>query len=160
MGIMEQLNDRIENNIATVVTKAIQPTFPWETAIGYLAHCADNEVGGPIAVMYYKLPLAEQIDSIAPVKEYLSENLKYEINGADMYISLTTKNDIKYSSQNDVLIWNAIGHSELKVFDEQRVLEPGDLVYIPKNVEYTYKPSTARVYIVFALRREDDNEAL
>jgi len=157
---MEQLNDRIENNIATVVTKAIQPTFPWETAIGYLAHCADSEVGGPIAVMYYKLPLAEQIDSIAPVKEYLSENLKYEINGADMYISLTTKNDIKYSSQNDVLIWNAIGHSELKVFDEQRVLEPGDLVYIPKNVEYTYKPSTARVYIVFALRREDDNEAL
>ena len=151
MGIMEQLNERIESKVATVVTKAIQPTFPWETAIGYLAHCADNEVGGPIDIMYYKLPLADQIDSITPVKDQLNENLNAEIVGADMYITLTTKGNIAYSSENDVLIWNAIGHSELKVFDEERVLEPGDLIYIPKNTEYRYKPSTARVYIVFAL---------
>jgi hypothetical protein len=154
---MEQLNERISSNIATVVPRGIQPTFPWETAIGYLAHCADNEVGGPIAIMYYKLPLADQIDSIQPVKEYLSENLSVEVDGADMYVSLTTKNDIKYSSENDVLIWNAIGHSDFRIFEEQRNIEPGDLIYIPRNTEYSYKPTTARVYIVFALRREDDN---
>ncbi len=151
MGLMEQLNERIQSKIPTVVARAIEPTFPWETAVGYLTHCADTEVGGPIGIMYYKLPVADQIDSIAPVKEYLSENLESEIKGVDMYVTLTTKGDYKYSSDNDVLIWNAIGHSELSVFDEQRVLLPGDLIYIPAGIEYTYKPNTARVYIVFAL---------
>jgi len=151
MGLMEQLNERIESSTAAVVKRAIQPTFPWETVVGYLCHCADNEIGGPIAVMYYKLPAADQIDSIKPVKEYLSENVTREIVGVDMYVSLTTNSDIKYSSDNDVLIWNAIGYSEMKIFDEETVVEPGDLVYVPKNTEYKYKPSTARSYIVFAL---------
>ena len=151
MGLIEQLNERIENKVATVVSRAIEPTFTWETAVGYLAHCADNEAGGPIGMMYYKLPAAEQIDSISPVKEYLSENLKRDIIGVDMYVTLTTKGDYKYTSNNDVLLWNALGHSVLKVFDEERLLEPGDLVYIPPGTEYIYKPESARTYIVFAL---------
>jgi hypothetical protein len=151
MGLMEQLNERIAGKIPTVVSKAIQPTFLWETAIGYLAHCADNQVGEPIGIMYYKLPVADQIDSIAPVKEYLSENLAAEIKGVDMYVTLTTKGDYKYTSENDVLIWNTIGHSELSVNDQERLLEPGDLVYIPAGVDYVCKPKTARAYIVFAL---------
>ena len=148
---MEQLNERISEKIPTVVARAIQPTYTWETAIGYLAHCADNQVGGPIGMMYYKLPMPEQIESISPVKEYLSENLEQEIKGVDMYITLTTKGNYKYSSDNDVLIWNSIGHSELRVEGEERLLEPGDLVYIPAGMEYEYKPTTARAYIVFAL---------
>jgi hypothetical protein len=151
MGLMEQLNERIAEKVPTVVSRAIQPTFPWETVIGYLAHCADNQVGGPIGVMYYKLPAADQIDSITPVKEYLNENLEREIKGVDMYVTLTTKGEYKYSSDNDVLIWNAIGHSELKIEEENRLLEPGDMVYIPAGMEYVYKPETARAYIVFAL---------
>lgn len=151
MGLMEQLNDRIKGKIPTVVARAIQPTFTWETAIGYLTHCADNQVGGPIGVMYYKLPTAEQIDSVAPVKEYLSENLEREIKGVDMYVTLTTKGHYKYNSDNDVLLWNAIGHSVITLSEEERTLEPGDLVYIPSGVEYEYKPETARAYIVFAL---------
>lgn len=154
MGLIDELNERIDNKIPTVVNKAIQPTFLWETAIGYLTHCADNQVGGPIATMYYKLPQADQIDSISPVKDYLSENLKREIAGTDMYITLTTKGEYKYSSENDVLVWNAIGHSELKVSEETRIMEPGDLMYIPAGVEYSYKPETARVYLVFALQGE------
>jgi glyoxylate utilization-related uncharacterized protein len=101
--------------------------------------------------MYYKLPVADQIDSIAPVKEYLSENLKREIVGCDMYVTLTTKGEYKYSSDNDVLVWNAIGHSQLKVFEEERLLEPGDMIYIPAGTQYIFKPETARAYIVFAL---------
>ena len=151
MGLIDELNERIDNKVPTVVAKAIQPTFLWETAIGYLTHCADAQVGGPIAVMYYKLPQADQIDSISPVKEYLSENLECEIKGVDMYVTLTTKGNYKYNSDNDVLIWNSIGHSELKINDETRKLEPGDLVYIPSGMEYEYKPTTARTYIVFAL---------
>ena len=154
MGVIDELNDRIDNKIPAVVPKAIQPTFLWETAIGYLAHCADNEAGGPIGMMYYKLPSADQIESIAPVKEFLSENLKREIIGTDMYITLTTKGDYKYSSDNDVLVWNAIGRSELTLNEEQKDLEPGDLVYIPAGIKYTFKPQTARTYLVFALQGE------
>ena len=148
---MEQLNERIAEKVPTVVSRAIQPTYTWETAIGYLAHCADSEVGGPIGVMYYKLPMPDQIESIAPVKEFLNENLEQDIKGVDMYITLTTKGNYKYSSDNDVLIWNSIGHSELRLDEEERILEPGDLVYIPAGIEYEYKPTTARAYIVFAL---------
>ena len=151
MGLMEQLNERIKEKIPTVVSRAIQPTFTWETVVGYLAHCADNEVGGPIGMLYYKLPTPDQIDSISPVKEYLNENLERDIIGIDMYVTLTTKGVYKYSSDNDVLLWNAIGHSVLTVEGEERVLEPGDMVYIPSGLQYTYKPETARAYIVFAL---------
>jgi quercetin dioxygenase-like cupin family protein len=154
MGVIEELNNRIDNKIPAVVPKAIQPTFLWETVVGYLAHCADTQVGGPIGVMYYKLPKADQIESIAPVKEFLSENLKREILGVDMYITLTTKGDYKYSSDNDVLVWNAIGRSELNINEEEKHLEPGDLIYIPAGIEYTYKPQTARTYLVFALQGE------
>lgn len=154
MGVIDELNDRIDNKIPAVVPKAIQPTFLWETAIGYLAHCADAQVGGPIGVMYYKLPKADQIESISPVKEFLSENLKREILGVDMYVTLTTKGEYKYSSDNDVLLWNAIGRSELTLNEEQKDLEPGDLIYIPAGVEYTFKPQTARTYLVFALQGE------
>jgi hypothetical protein len=151
MGLMEQLNERIREKIPTVAAKAIQPTFPWETVIGYLTHCADNEVGGPIGVMYYRLPAAEQIDSISPVKDYLNENLELSVKGVDMYVTLTTKGEYKYSSANDVLIWNAIGYSEIKLDDGEKMLEPGDLVYIPAGIKYEYKPTTARAYLVFAL---------
>lgn len=151
MGLMEQLNERIREKIPTVAAKAIQPTFPWETVIGYLTHCADNEVGGPIGVMYYRLPAAEQIDSISPVKDYLNENLELPVKGVDMYVTLTTKGEYKYSSANDVLIWNAIGYSEIKLDDGEKMLEPGDLVYIPAGIKYEYKPTTARAYLVFAL---------
>lgn len=151
MGLMEQLNERISEKTPTAVPRAIQPTFNWETAIGYLQHCADNEVGSPVGTMYYKLPKPEQIDSILPVKQYLSENLSKEIIGCDMYITITTKGDYKYSSANDVLIWNVIGYSELKISEDTRFLEPGDLIYIPAGMEYEYKPETARAYIVFAL---------
>lgn len=148
---MEQLSERISNKIPTVAARAIQPTFTWETVVGYLAHCADNQAGGPIGIMYYRLPSADQIDSITPVKDYLTENLALDIKGVDMYVTLTTTGEYKYSSENDVLLWNAIGHSEFKLDDDERVLEPGDLIYIPAGLKYEYKPTTARAYIVFAL---------
>ena len=46
MGLMEQLQERIGVGAPTLVSKAIQPTYQWETAVGYLQHCADNlEIG-------------------------------------------------------------------------------------------------------------------
>ena len=151
MGLMEELQERIDGGVPALVFKAIEPTYTWETAVGYLQHCADNEVGKPIGILEYKLPLADQIDSIKPVKEYLNENLKLEVLGVDMYVSLTTKNEFKYKSSNDILLYNVIGYSDFDILGEQRTVEPGDLIYIPKDTEYNFKPLMARSYVIFSL---------
>jgi hypothetical protein len=153
MGLIEQLNPQIESSQPAFVYKAIQPSFTWETAVGYLQHCADNQVGEPIDIMQYKLPVADQIDSIRPVFEYLNENLTYEVIGADLYVTLTTTGISKYTSKNDVLLWNVLGTSELKLEDEERTVEQGDLIYIPANTEYILNPKEARAYVVFSLQR-------
>lgn len=163
MGMMEELQERIDTSSPALVYRAIEPTYGWDTVVGYIQHCADNEAGEPIGIMEYKLPLADQIDSVSPVKEYLNENLKVEVVGVDMYATLTTKNDLKYKSNNDILLYNVIGFSELNVLGEERTAEPGDLIFIPKDTEYTFKPLMARSYLVFSLAKGesiDDNEAL
>jgi mannose-6-phosphate isomerase-like protein (cupin superfamily) len=162
MGLMEQLQERIESNAPTLVSKAIQPTYQWDTAVGYLQHCADNLAGQPIGILEYKLPMADQIDSVKPVVTYLSENLKEEILGTDMYVSLTTQNDTKYKSNNDILLYNVIGYSDFRFAEEQRTVEPGDLLYIPKGTEYSFKPLMARSYLIISLAkgRVDDNEVV
>lgn len=150
---MDELQGNIDFKIPSFVSKAIEPSFTWETVIGYLAHCADNDAGGPIGLMYYKLPSADQIDSIEPVKDYLGENLKQKIIGVDMYVALTTKGSYKYSSDNDVIIWNVLGTGELSLDGEVRDVEPGDLMYIPAEAEYTFKPNQARAYVLFSIER-------
>ena len=87
--MIEELNNKIKNSEPALVVRAIEPTFPWDTAIGYLQHCADNEVGGPVDVLTYKLPYANQIDSITPVYDYLRENIEEEVVSADLYVKLT-----------------------------------------------------------------------
>lgn len=153
--MIEELKKRIENATPCLIHKAIEPSFTWETAVGYLQHCADTEIGNPIGPMNYMLPLAESINSVIPVKEYLSENLTEEIIGTEMMVTLTTK-DIqdKYTSEYATMVWNVLGYSELNIDDEDRTVEPGDLFFLPAGTSYTYKPETARTAIIFTLGKE------
>ena len=150
--MIEELNKRINNGEPSFVKAAIQPTFPWETAVGYLTHCADVELGEPIGILNYRLPLADEIDSIKPVKEYLSVNLTKEILGIDMYVTLTTKSITKYSSKNHTLLWNVLGTANFNLRGSDRALGPGDLIFIPKDTEYTIKPETAQCFTLFSLQ--------
>jgi hypothetical protein len=152
MGMIEELQKEIDSKIPSIVYKAIQPTFNWETAVGYLQHCADIQAGEPVGVLNYRLPVAEQVESIRPVFEYLNENLKHEVVGADLYVTLTTIGDTTYSGSNDVLIWNVLGTGELTLDGDVRTIEQGDLLYIPAKVEYTFKPQEARAYVLFGLQ--------
>jgi hypothetical protein len=152
MGMMEELQVEITAKKPSIVYKAIQPTFTWDTAVGYLQHCADIQAGEPVGVMNYKLPVAEQIDSIRPIFEYLNENLKVEVIGADLYVTLTTLSDTIYCGNNDVLLWNVLGTSELTLDGDVRTVEQGDLVYIPSKVDYILKPNEARAYVLFSLQ--------
>lgn len=152
--MIEQLNESIEAGKAAYVFKAIQPTFGWDTAVGYLQYCADAEFGEVIGTLNYRLPLADEIDSIKPVKEYLSENLTREILGTDLYVTLcTTSGNQKYHSKNDTLLWNVVGQTKFGVQEDNfRPMELGDLIFIPKNTEYIVKPETARAFVLFSLQ--------
>lgn len=155
--MIEQLNEKIKAGEPAYVYKAIQPTFGWDTAVGYLQHCADSEFGEPIGILNYRLPLADQIDSINPVKEYLSENIDNGILGADLYVSLSTKGEHNYTSKNDALLWNVVGKSTFTIFENERYMEEGDLIFIPKNTEYIVKPETARAFVLFSLEQGEQN---
>lgn len=155
--MIEELNKAIEEGIPSYVHRAVQPTFDWNTAVGYLTHCADVELGEPIGILNYRLPLADDVESIKPVKEYLSENLSRGILGVDMYVTLTTKSDVKYHGKDDVLIWNALGYSEFELNGNNRLLEPGDVVFIPRDTEYKITPMGHRTFVVFSLEKGKEN---
>jgi mannose-6-phosphate isomerase-like protein (cupin superfamily) len=150
--MIEELNASIKDGVAAYVRHGIQPTFDWNTVAGYISHCADVELGEPIGILNYKLPLADQVDSIKPVKQFLDESLEREILGVDMYATLTTKTDVRYHSKNDVLLWNVLGYSELELYDNVRLLEPGDVLFIPKEAEYKVKPLGHRAFVAFSLK--------
>jgi hypothetical protein len=151
--MIDELKERLDTKTPALVFRAIEPSFGWDTVVGYLQHCADNDAGEPVDILNYRLPMAEQIDSIRPVFEYLNENLdNVEVLGADLYSTFTTRGNVKYSSKNDILIWNVIGQSDLSINEEDRVVEPGDLIYVPANTEYTFKPQGARAYVTFGVR--------
>ena len=162
--MIEELNETIKQGNAAYIAKAIQPTFGWETVVNFLAHCADNEVGEPIGILSYKLPLADQIDSVRPVLEYLNENINRDVLGVEIYATLTTNSKVIYSGKNDVLLWNVVGTSMFQIIGgESRTLEPGDLVYIPEGLEYIVKPETPRAFVLFSLeegKEDGTNETL
>jgi len=149
--MIDQLNKKIAEGVPAYVHRAIQPTFEWNTVVGYIAHCSDNALGEPVGILNYRLPVAEQIDSIRPVMEYLNEGIERKIIGADMYATLTTKSDVKYCGKNDVLLWNVLGYSALDVVDQELTVEPGDIVFIPKDTEYKLNPLGHRAFVVFSL---------
>ena len=149
--MIEQLNKMIEDREPSYIGKAIQPTFGWDTAVGYLTHCADVELGEPVGILSYKLPLASDIESIKPVLEWLSENVDKPVLGADLYVTLTTRNEVKYTGKNDVLLWNVIGTSKLYFHEGITDVGIGDLMFIPKNEEYIIKPESANAFVIFSL---------
>lgn len=155
--MIDELNKMIASSTAAYAPRGVQPTFDWNTVAGYITHCADTEFGEPIGILNYKLPFAEQIDSIKPVKEYLDENLEREILGVDMYATLTTKSDVVYHGKNDALLWNVLGYSEFEFGDNVRLIEPGDIVFIPKETEYKVTPLGNRAFVLFSLKEGNED---
>lgn len=154
--MIESLNNSIKDGTPAYVAKCIQPTFGWDTAVGYLTHCADHELGEPIDILNYRLAGANDVDSIRVVYEYLNENLVKPVIGADLITTFNTKGNTKYYGKNDVILWNVIGYSGFTIIEEdgegeKRLLEPGDVLYIPKEIEYTVKPESARAFVLFSL---------
>lgn len=156
MGMMVELNQSIESGTPAYISKCIQPTFGWDTVVGYLTHCADHELGEPIDILNYRLAGASDVESVRVVYEYLNENIKKPVVGADIITTFNTKGNTKYHGKNDVILWNVIGYTRFAIIEEEgdgetRLMEPGDLIYVPKGVEYYLKPESARAIVMFSL---------
>lgn len=165
--MIEELNQSMKEGQPLFVNKLIQPSFGWDTAIGYLQQCADAELGSPIGILNYKLPLADDIDSVTPVTDYLENNLEdYHVVGSSMFVTLATKDNPLYTGSEDTLIWNVIGDGAFALVDEEkpdeeyeyRLVTQGDVLFIPKGVHYKFKPETARAFVLFSLHEREKND--
>lgn len=153
--MIERVNELVNEGKPCFVSKAIQPTFDWNVVVNHLAYCADNDYGEPIGILNYKLVGASEIPQIKIVVDYLNENLDKTIIGADIITTLKSSDDnIVYSGKNDVILWNVIGFSELVIKDgDSRQLEPGDIIFVPRETEYIVKPESPRAFVLFSLEQ-------
>jgi ribosomal protein L16 Arg81 hydroxylase len=93
-----------------------------------------------------------------PCCDFFLEKMKFlfpkKKGSAHIYTSLTTKNYGlgKHADDVDVLFWQVKGKT-LWIFNEQeKELEPGDVLYIPKAVSHQVISLTPRVGISFGFR--------
>jgi len=153
--MIEKVNELINEGKPCYVSMAIQPTFDWNAVVNHLAYCADNGYGEPIGILNYKLVGGGELPQIKIVMEYLNENLDKTVLGADVVATLkSTDDNIVYSGKNDVIVWNVIGVSTLIIKDgESRQLNPGDIIFVPKETEYIVKPESPRAFVLFSLEQ-------
>jgi hypothetical protein len=156
--MLNSLNEHIIRQEPCYVEKAIQPTYTWEDAVAFLQYSADEGVGNPIGILNYKLAEADKVQPIQLVKEYLNENLDKKIANTQMCVTLSTADNPSYKNDSGVILWNTQGLSEFSFTDEggevKRLMQPGDLVYVPEGLAFKMTPLNARVFISFGLEKE------
>lgn len=159
--MLESVNEHINKGAPCYVERAIKPVFQWDEAVALLQYCADEGVGNPIGILNYKLPEAEKIQGIQLVREYLNENLDSKIANTQMCITLTTSENPAYKNDCGMLLWTTHGLSEFSFGDGEdkvvRLMQPGDLVFVPKDLPFKMTPLNARVFVSFGLEQKEEN---
>lgn len=159
--MLESLNEHINREAPCFVERAIKPTFTWEDSISFLQYCADEQIGNPIGILNYKLPEAEKIQGIQLVKEYLNENLDNKIANCQMCITLSTRDNPDYKNDCGMILWNTQGITEFSFGDEEeevrRLMQPGDIIYVPEGLPFKMTPLNARAIVSFGLEKKEKN---
>ena len=81
-----------------------------------------------------------------------------------VYISLSKKSKTfgKHKDESDVWYWQCIGSTQWKIFEFNEnisyILEPGDIIYIPRGIFHDVIPLSPRVGISFGLDYLNKNE--
>ena len=89
---------------------------------------------------------AYEIDKVDKIRK------KLNAKGTHLYINFLFDGDAfpKHQDDVDVIFWQMIGKTKW-IVDKEYILEPGDLIKIPKNTLHKVEPITARAGISFGL---------
>jgi hypothetical protein len=163
--MLDSLNEHINKKLPCYVERAIKPTFNWEDVIGLLQYSADSDVGNPIGILNYKLPDAHLIQGIQLVREYLNENLDKKIANTQMCVTMSIRDNPSYKNDCDMIIWATQGITEFSFGEGEdevkRLLQPGDIIYVPEELAFKMTPMNSRAFVSFGLEKvKDDNENL
>lgn len=89
--------------------------------------------------------------------EIKKNNTNHNHFSAHMYISLSKKSKTfgKHKDCSDVWFWQCIGKTNWEVFENNQIysyiLDPGDFIYVPKNIFHNVIPMSPRVGISFGM---------
>jgi len=81
-----------------------------------------------------------------------------------VYISLSKKSKTfgRHKDKFDVWYWQCIGSTQWKIFESNEnisyILEPGDIIYVPRGIFHDVIPLSPRVGISFGLDYLNENE--
>ena len=142
MGIKKQYKQNIE-----LIKKFELNTPSWEEVIVNLNNSIQagdliksNDRGFFVSHRAYEIP---KVDIVRK---------KLNAKGAHLYINFLCDGQAfpVHKDNVDVIFWQIIGKSKWFV-DKEYILEPGDLIRIPKNTLHEVKPLSARVGISFGI---------
>lgn len=97
-----------------------------------------------------------KLDKVQTVLQHFSELDSSVESTAHLYVSLTSQSKTFgwHTDTSDVLFWQVIGSTEFSINQEgihSYVLNPNDLLYIPKGISHNTRPLTPRVGVSMGL---------
>lgn len=142
MGTQKQYKQNIE-----VIRKFELDTPSWKDVINNLNHSIEkgdliksNDRGFFVSHRAYEIP---KVDIVRQ---------KLNAKGAHLYVNFLYDGNAfpKHKDEVDVVFWQIIGKTKW-IVDKEYILEPGDLIKIPKNTLHEVKPLSARAGISFGI---------
>jgi len=131
------------------ITKNFNTNTPsWESILNNFNYSVNhkNEIKfNPVS--FFVSHDAHLIDEVKNVLTAL--NLKY----AHLYLNLAVEKNTfrRHKDEDDVWFWQAQGITKWQFDDEKHILEPGDLIYVPKHIYHDVTPLTPRAGISMSL---------
>ena len=131
------------------VTKNFNTNTPsWESILNNFNYSViyKNEIKfNPVS--FFVSHDAHLIDEVKNVLAAL--NLKY----AHLYLNLAVEKNTfrRHKDEDDVWFWQAQGITKWEFDNEKHILEPGDLIYVPKHIYHDVTPLTPRAGISMSL---------
>jgi mannose-6-phosphate isomerase-like protein (cupin superfamily) len=114
-------------------------------------------------IVIHKIFNIEEVDFILKEIENNNPNNSYS---AHIYISLSKESKTfgKHKDESDVWYWQCIGSTQWEIFQFNKtisyILEPGDIIYVPKGIFHDVTPLSSRVGISFGLDYLNKNTKL
>ncbi len=144
-----------------VVRNFLFPTPNWETIIKNI----DNNISKNLHVRPFEnfglvTHETEDIEESKKIRELIKENNPEYFVSGHLYVSLSkfSKSFGKHNDTAYVWFWQCIGSTQWKVYETGNLilkytLNPGDLIYIPKEMYHDVTPLSPRAGISFGIEK-------